>query len=159
MGRIQTWSGHWMAFPSVCSIFCPCISFRQEQFWIKNFEGQLVTTSLHWGPCLSTGGGLFSFHLPTVGQFWLRSPPLSSGSLPQAKFLGLSRSSPKPSPLLLHISWPSRLLSYLPPYLVLPPSLLLSYPGPSLPLPPMITLFPFLSGIEASQSRSRRKTT
>jgi hypothetical protein len=28
-----------------------CISFRQKQFWAKNFEGGLVTTCLHCRSC------------------------------------------------------------------------------------------------------------
>ena len=51
--------------------FCPCISFRQEQFWVKKFEGRLVTLTLHWEPCLSIGGALFWFYFPTVGHFIL----------------------------------------------------------------------------------------
>jgi hypothetical protein len=34
-----SWSGLWMSFPSVSSpYFCLCISFRQDQFWVKIFE-------------------------------------------------------------------------------------------------------------------------
>jgi hypothetical protein len=32
-------------------------------------ESKLVSPSLHWESCLSTGGGLFRFHLPTVEHF------------------------------------------------------------------------------------------
>jgi hypothetical protein len=55
-------------WPSLQSLlhFCPCISFRQEQFWVKNFEGRLVTPFLNWGPCLSNEGGFFRFHLFTL---------------------------------------------------------------------------------------------
>ena len=39
MGLIPRWDSHWMDFPSVFDpFFCPCISFRQEQFWVKEFE-------------------------------------------------------------------------------------------------------------------------
>ena len=31
--------------------FCPCISFRQEQFWVKIFEDGLMSLSLHWRSC------------------------------------------------------------------------------------------------------------
>jgi hypothetical protein len=36
-----------MAFPSVSApLFCPCISFGQEKFWVKNFEmGRLLHPS------------------------------------------------------------------------------------------------------------------
>ena len=46
--------------------FCPWISFRQEQLWVKNFEGSLVSLLLHWGPCLTIGVGVFKLCLPTV---------------------------------------------------------------------------------------------
>ena len=47
--------------------FCPWISFRQEQFWIRKIDSGLITLSPHWGPCLSTGLGLFRFPLPLLG--------------------------------------------------------------------------------------------
>ena len=31
----QSLDGH---FFSLCSILCPCISFRKEPFWVKNLE-------------------------------------------------------------------------------------------------------------------------
>ena len=38
MGWIPKWGGLWMAFPSVStSTSCPCISFRQELFWVNFF--------------------------------------------------------------------------------------------------------------------------
>ena len=80
IGWISSWARHWMAFLSVSApFFCPSISFRQEQFWVKNFEGRLVTPPLHWESCLSARGGLFRFHLPTVGHFSIESwDPLTS---------------------------------------------------------------------------------
>jgi hypothetical protein len=42
---------------SFISIFCPCLSFGQEHFWVK------------WGLCLSTGGGLYRLYLPFVEFF------------------------------------------------------------------------------------------
>ena len=66
--RDRTQVGPVTGWPFLQSLlhFCPCCSFRQEQFWVKNFEGRLVTLSLHWGACLSTGGGLFRFHQSTA---------------------------------------------------------------------------------------------
>jgi hypothetical protein len=49
--------------------FCPCISFRQKQFWVEKLEGGLVPPSLNWGTSLTTEGDLFGFHIPTVGHF------------------------------------------------------------------------------------------
>ena len=49
--------------------FCSCISFRQEYFWAKNFEGRLLSPSFHWGPFITTGGDLLRLHLTTVGYF------------------------------------------------------------------------------------------
>ena len=47
--------GYWTTFPSVSSHFCPCSSFRQEQFWVRNFGYGLVnsvppleTLSIYW---------------------------------------------------------------------------------------------------------------
>ena len=35
---------------SLCSTFCLCISFRQEQFWVNILEmGGWVAPSLNWG--------------------------------------------------------------------------------------------------------------
>jgi hypothetical protein len=34
---------------------------------VKSFVGGLVSPSLHWGSCMTTGGGLFRFYNPTVG--------------------------------------------------------------------------------------------
>ena len=39
MGWISRWGCLWMAFPSVSApYFCPCSSFRQEKFWVKDFD-------------------------------------------------------------------------------------------------------------------------
>jgi hypothetical protein len=53
---------------SLCSIFCPCVSFMQNQFWVRNFEDGWVALCLKCEPCLSTEGGLFRFHFLTVGH-------------------------------------------------------------------------------------------
>lgn len=128
---------------SLCSIFVPAFFLRQEQFWIKNFEGRLVFLPIHWGPWLPTWGGLFRFH-----HHWV----LGASHIPGLwDFLGIS---PIYHPTTLEgayfhsFSWPSRLLSLL--------TLLPLFPTPShsclsLPLHLMIILFPLLSGIEGSQ--------
>jgi hypothetical protein len=52
MEWIPRWGGLWMAFPSVCSIYSPYLSFGHEHFWVKNFE------MLGW-PHPSTGGHVY----------------------------------------------------------------------------------------------------
>ena len=59
------WSLDGISF-SLCSIF---VSAKQEQFWLKIFEDVLVTPSFHRGLHLSTGGGVFEFLHPIVGNF------------------------------------------------------------------------------------------
>ena len=59
MKWMAQWGNIWMAFPLVSTpLFCPCISFRQEQFPAKKIWDGWVAISLNWEPCLSTGGGL-----------------------------------------------------------------------------------------------------
>ena len=55
-----------MAFHSVSAPFCPCISFRQEQFGGIKFLFLLVGLQLK--SSLATGCCLFRFYLPTVGH-------------------------------------------------------------------------------------------
>jgi len=38
MGWIPRWGSLWMAFPSLCSTCCSCISFRQEELCVKIFK-------------------------------------------------------------------------------------------------------------------------
>jgi hypothetical protein len=49
--------------------FCPGISFRHRQFRVKKCLDGGGGASLHWVPCLSTGGGLFRVSLPAVECF------------------------------------------------------------------------------------------
>ena len=58
MGWIPSCSSHWVAFLSDSGPFCPCISFRQEQFWVKFFWRwvccplpQLVISKEHTWAC------------------------------------------------------------------------------------------------------------
>ena len=62
VGWIPSRAGQWMPFH--------CNSFRHDQFWVKIFKDGQVSPCLKWRPCLSNGGFLFRFHLPTVGLFY-----------------------------------------------------------------------------------------
>lgn len=42
------------------------------------FADGLVSPSLHWSPCLATRGGLFRFHIPTLGPNSFLSNPRAS---------------------------------------------------------------------------------
>jgi hypothetical protein len=85
MRWIASWAGHSMALPSFCFPFL-FLHFFDRNNSGSNFEGGLVTWSLHKGCCLSTEGGLFRFHLP-CWVCWLRSCPLSLGSLSHSRSL------------------------------------------------------------------------
>jgi hypothetical protein len=50
------------------SIFVPTVLLDRENSGPVCDYG-MATTSLHLMPCLSTGGGLYKFPLPTVGHF------------------------------------------------------------------------------------------
>ena len=73
VGPVTGWT-----FPQSLLHLCPCIYFSQEQFWVKFFEGRLATPYLHlsiywrWSPQVLS---------PHFWEFWLRSSPLSPGSL------------------------------------------------------------------------------
>jgi hypothetical protein len=55
-------------FPRALLHFCLCSSFRQKQLWIIFWlwDGNHIP---HFMPCLSVGGGLYKFPIPTVGYF------------------------------------------------------------------------------------------
>ena len=57
--------GQVTGFPFLQSLlqFSPCMFFRQEKFWVKNFEGRRVILYFHWGPC----------HLLVVSRFSLQT--------------------------------------------------------------------------------------
>ena len=91
-------------FPSLCSTFCPCISFRQEQFWIKILEMSGWPPSFNQGPCPTSGYGLYRFSLPFGGHFSYCHPcwVLKASCLPGIwNSLVVTPSSPTP---LLHMS-------------------------------------------------------
>jgi hypothetical protein len=140
----------------LCSTLCPCISFRQEQFWVKILE------MVGW-PHPSIEGHLLIRSLqvlyPLCWVFQLMSSPLPNGSLllsclqglfdgysqfhvshcytPPFNFPTLYTSPPPPSPPTPD---PAPLFTH--------PLLFLSSPTHS--LPPVSILFPILSRTEAS---------
>lgn len=137
------WSLDGISF-NLCSIFCPCISFRWKTILAQNFWDVWVAPSLNWGSCLSTGGDLFRFYLPTVGHLGYVIQ-IESWEPLRSLCLGFSSGSPLiPNPTLLNISIYSPVpLVFSPVYphplsCSLYPSPPLSHPESSLPLPPMI---------------------
>jgi hypothetical protein len=52
---------------SICSTFCPCTSFRQEQFWVKILEMCGWPHPSSRGACLTSGYGYNKFSFPFVG--------------------------------------------------------------------------------------------
>jgi hypothetical protein len=48
------------------SIFVPASFLDRSNSGLKYLGCMWVASSLHWGPFLSTGGGLFRFYLPAV---------------------------------------------------------------------------------------------
>jgi hypothetical protein len=112
-----------------------------------------VPSSPHYGPCLSTGGGLFRFYQGSLLLGILaKSSALGPGCLLNPWCLEVSSGcslSPPPVTYFYLFSWPCGLLSCVFPYLALPPIFSLpplSHLGIFLPLPPVIILFPLLSG-------------
>jgi hypothetical protein len=60
------WASHWLAFPTnYAPSLYPCISCRQNKFWVKGFVGGLVSSTFQWKSCLDTGGGHFSLCIPS----------------------------------------------------------------------------------------------
>ena len=68
--RYEQQVGQSLANPSLSLCFtpCPCVSLRQEQFWLKFCE-VWMTPFLNWGLCLTSGYGFYRFFLPFVGYF------------------------------------------------------------------------------------------
>ena len=139
---------------SLCSTFCPCISFRQDQFWIKDLNGWVAPLPQP-ELCLTSEYGLYRFSLPFVGHFSYCHPcwDLRTSCFPGIwDFLVLL---PVPHPPLLHnsIQFPDPLYIFLSSPTPDPASSfsLASFLPPSLSLPllPVISLFPLLSRTEA----------
>ena len=137
MGWIPCWANNMMTFQSASTAFLFLHFLQTVTVLSQNFEGRLLTPSLHWG-----GGGLaiywrrllqvLYFH-PCI--FCLRSSPLGPESLSHPRSLGLSRSSPVPNPTAVYFhsfSWPL----FLSLYLILIPF--------SLPFPTSTQIFPSL---------------
>ena len=80
---------------SLCSTLCPCISFRQEQFWVKFLDMCGWPDSLTGMPCLTSSYGLNTFSLSSVGEFQLMSSPWGPGRLLLSWHLGLSGCYPQ----------------------------------------------------------------
>jgi hypothetical protein len=84
---------------SLCSTFCPVISFRQEQFWVKILKMGWWPHPSTRGHALTTGYGLDWFSLPFVGVFQLTSSTWGPWSLFLSWHLGLSGCYPQfPTP-------------------------------------------------------------
>jgi hypothetical protein len=82
--------------------FCPCISFRQEKFCIKNFEGVLMESlhdhmflSLHGVPSKNWRSSFQVKSTPLLG-ISVNAASMSHGSLSHSRALGFSRSLPRP---------------------------------------------------------------
>jgi hypothetical protein len=69
MGWRPSWASHWWPFLKSLLHFCPWISFRLEHFWVKILKVGGWPHPSARGPCLSTWGSLFRFHLSTVEHF------------------------------------------------------------------------------------------
>ena len=142
-------------FPSVSApFFCPCVSFRQEQFWVKIFE-------IGGWPHSSTGGHVYLLEVVSSNSI-SQLLDILSNVIPIGfweplipDIWGFLVIPPGPCFTVLHVSIHSSGSLNLSPVsshiwsCPLSPPHPLSHPGPSLPLPPMIILFHFLSGIEA----------
>jgi hypothetical protein len=61
-------------FPSLCSLPCTSITCRKDKFLVASFEGVLVSLSLHWGSCLTIGGGPHQVPYPQCSESQLESP-------------------------------------------------------------------------------------
>ena len=90
--------------------FSPCSYFRQEQFWVRNYDpiGNTEAMSLSWRCTLQVPS-------PHCWEFWLESPLLSLGNPLPLRSLVLPRGSallPPPEATEFNsFSWPSALLS------------------------------------------------
>jgi hypothetical protein len=87
------------------------ISFRQEQFWVRNFDNGVVILSLHLGPYVLevvSSGYLLGILAKVI-------PIESPGSVSHPRSLGLSREfppPPTPTPSLSSCIFPFILLAF-----------------------------------------------
>jgi hypothetical protein len=139
---------------SLCSIPCPCISRRQDKFWVNNFGGRLLYLLLNCGLCMATGVGLFRFHIPNAVShpYWFLGTSLIQVSV----IFWICPPPPRPHQLQIAThSFGHLAISPVPlPHMILTPPIPLFYPlsdpAPSLHLPLMIIVFPLLSEIQVS---------
>ena len=128
---------------SLSIIFCPCISFTQEQLSVKNFKDGWEAPYLNWEPCPSTGSR-FILSISPLLDIYANTIPFGPGILSHPRSQELSKG---PACLLAptaacfnSFSWTSEhhspILAPFPPFSSQPPRL-------SLPLHLMIILFPF----------------
>ena len=132
-----------MAFHSVSApSFCPCVSFRQEQFWVKiEVDG--------W-PRPSTGGHAYLLELVSLGSMSSLldiSANMGPGSLSYPWYLGLSRAYlpqlPTPTATYFYLfSLPCIIWTSILSLLISDPATPFSSPSPLLPrsLPPSLYL-------------------
>jgi hypothetical protein len=130
-----------------CSTLCPCISFREEQFWVKSFEMSM------W-PHPSTGGmpNLWIWSLQVLAPLCWVFQLMSSLFSPEDPFAFLDSGTfwwltqfPIPHCYTLFKFLTLCLSFQSPPYLILPDPALVSLPTH------VIILFPLLSRTEASK--------
>ena len=115
--------------------FCPCISFRQEQFWVGVPIPPLGVLSDYWRWSLQVP-------YPHCWAFLLRSTIVSPGCLPHPSPLGISKGSPTPYclsssifPFIPLALWVSHLSSLIPDY----PPIHIPVPSPT-QVPPSLCL-------------------
>jgi hypothetical protein len=51
-------------FPQSLLHLYPCSSYRQDKFWVEEFEGVLMSLSFHWKSCLAKWGDNFRLYTP-----------------------------------------------------------------------------------------------
>ena len=101
--------------------FCPCTSFRQDEFWVESFMGGLVSLSLHWESCLAAEVVSSGFMSPLLGTL-AKVTHIDSWELPYPRSLELPRDPTPSAAAVFHsILHPSGPLSCLSPYLILNP--------------------------------------
>ena len=68
MGNVSGWNSYCLVIPSVSALLQrnPCISCRQDTFWVESFVSELLFLLLHWHSCLATRVGLFRLHIPNA---------------------------------------------------------------------------------------------
>lgn len=124
-------------------LFCPCSSYRQEEFWVRVFNSGIEPHPSTWCPVFLLEVDSTSYLFP-LRVFRLSSLPLSPESLTSQVF-GILQRFPSHLPRLpvsILSSGPQDFSPVFPPpipdYVPFPTPCLLSHPDPYLPLPPMI---------------------